>query len=245
MATVTKRKKRRSRGGIYVLLTVILTLAAVTVGIGLFFKVEAIEVTGNSVYDDDEIIKASGINKGDNMLILEEKLIAPRLTDKLSYIEGADIIKSFPSTVRIKVKEDAPIAYFRAEGNVWLINTACRLYKSQKAADTEGLIKLNGADFTDIEEGTVAVSGKVKFIQELFAAIRDNGIEDKITEIDVSNIGSIAFDYDGRFAVNLGSEGEIKNKVAMLIGAESKIDANARGRLEFTTDIELHFMPES
>lgn len=248
MASKNRRKKRRARGGAYILLTVVLTLAAVIVGIGLFFRVGYIEVSGNELYKSDEIINDSGVKTGDNLLTLDNKAISQKLKSKMPYIENVDTVKTYPATVTIKVEENAPIAYTKIGGQTWMLNTDCRLFEAEKAADVNGLIKLTGADISDPVTGETAVSAdgknQMKFVRELLTAIRENNVEKRITAIDVTNIGSITFDLDGRFDVNLGSDGEISSKIAMLLGAINKIDSNSKGRLEFTTDIELHFMPE-
>ena len=71
--TEIEKKGKRGRNGIYILVTVVLTLAAVIVGIGMFFKVSEIEVAGGNEYTAEEIIEVSGIHKGDSLLSLKDE----------------------------------------------------------------------------------------------------------------------------------------------------------------------------
>lgn len=250
MAAKEVKKKRRGRNGIYVLLTVLLTLIAVIVGIGLFFRVSTIDVAGGEVYSHDEIVKMSDIKTGENMLLLNEKEIAEKITSKLIYINDVKLIRSYPDMVILEVYEDAPIATTKSGGTTWLINASGKLFQAESSSKANGLIRLVGADLQEPESGKTAVTAggetQVECITEFLTAVRKNGVEEKIGTVDVTNIGSISFDYDGRFKVNLGSQGEIGNKVDMLVEAiENKIEQDAAGRLEFTTDVELHFVPES
>ena len=42
--------------------------AAVVFGVAIFFKVGRIEVQGNTIYSDETVVEASGLELGDNLL---------------------------------------------------------------------------------------------------------------------------------------------------------------------------------
>ena len=69
-----KRKKRRRRGGLGRLLrplSIILAAITVVAALTLFFKVETILVTGAGRYSAADIIAASGVETGDNLVLLD------------------------------------------------------------------------------------------------------------------------------------------------------------------------------
>ena len=56
------------------LLIMLAVVAAIVFGVAIFFKVNTIEVQGNSVYSADQIIEASQIQQGDNLLTVNKAL---------------------------------------------------------------------------------------------------------------------------------------------------------------------------
>ena len=249
MAAKVMKKRRKGRNGIYIFITVLLTLVAGSGGIGLFFKVSKIEVAGGEVYSDEEIIEMAEVRQGDNLLLIKENVISDRIKSKLIYIDQVTVVRSYPDKVILEIVEDAPIATASADGTTWFVNTAGKLFEMENAGDGNDLIQIVGAGISEPENGKIAMpSGgdtHLECITEFLKAVRRNDIEDKISYVNVSNIGSITFDFDGRFEGNLGAKGEIGNKMDMLVSAINKIEPDARGRLEFTTEIELHFVPEN
>jgi cell division protein FtsQ len=72
MATQRKHQPRSRRSGrlfhLYIALSMLLIVAAVSAGSMVFFKVHQFEVTGNGRYSDDALLEASGIQDGDNLV---------------------------------------------------------------------------------------------------------------------------------------------------------------------------------
>lgn len=80
----------------------------------VFFKINTVIITGSSVYTSDEIIAASGINGGDNLVRTNMDKCARQIEQQLIYVEKAELIRAFPSTVEIKItpcKETASAEY--------------------------------------------------------------------------------------------------------------------------------------
>ena len=68
----TRRRNRGRFGPLFKLLCVAAVAMAMTVGVTVFFRVEAVEVTGNARYSKEEIVAASGIELGDNLYSLNK-----------------------------------------------------------------------------------------------------------------------------------------------------------------------------
>lgn len=67
----SRSRRRRGRFGFfYKLLSVLLVAAALTTACVVFFRVNNITVIGNSRYTVQEVIEASGIQQGDNLITL-------------------------------------------------------------------------------------------------------------------------------------------------------------------------------
>ena len=114
-----KRKKRRRRGGLGRLLrpmSVILAAVAMVAALTLFFKVEHITVTGASRYGAEEIIAASGVETGDNLILLDRYRVAQRIYTSLPYITDVRPKQEFPNTLNIEVTETHAMAAIQGGG---------------------------------------------------------------------------------------------------------------------------------
>ena len=56
------------------LIIMLAVVAAIVFGVAIFFKVNTIEIQGNTVYSADQIIEASQIQQGDNLLTVNKAL---------------------------------------------------------------------------------------------------------------------------------------------------------------------------
>ena len=103
-----KRKKRRRRGAFSRLLrplSLLLAAAAIVAALTMFFKVESIQVAGASRYQADEIIAASGVEPGDNLVLLDRYRVSQRIYTALPYITDVQPRPKFRSEERRVGKE--------------------------------------------------------------------------------------------------------------------------------------------
>lgn len=117
-------KRRPSSGVGSRLLIMAAIVAAVIFGVAIFFKVNTVEVQGNSIYSAEEIRSASGIQKGDNLFTLNKEAAAGSIKASLPYVETVSIIRFLPDKIVIEVKEsDATFAVTTDTNTTWLINS--------------------------------------------------------------------------------------------------------------------------
>ena len=92
--------------------SILVVLFAVAIGVTLcmtvFFNIQTIQVQGETRYETEEIIRASGLAKGKNLLLADIKGGEEDLTVKLPYIGSAHIVRKLPATVIIEVEENTP-----------------------------------------------------------------------------------------------------------------------------------------
>ena len=69
----------------------------------VFFKINTITVKGSSIYTAEEICTASGIKSGNNLIRTNMSKAAANIENTLTYIETAELKRSFPSGVVITV----------------------------------------------------------------------------------------------------------------------------------------------
>lgn len=114
-----KRKRKRGKGRLgplFKLLCAGAVAVALTMGATVFFQVETVAVTGNSRYSQEEIIKATGIQTGDNLFRMNKYQIAHQVLQGLPYVEELTIRRALPSTIVLTVKEWDAVARVEAPG---------------------------------------------------------------------------------------------------------------------------------
>lgn len=117
-------KRRPSSGVGSRLLIMAAIVAAVIFGVAIFFKVNTVEVQGNTIYSAEEIRSASGIQKDDNLFTLNKEAAAGSIKASLPYVETVSIIRFLPDKIVIEVKEsDATFAVTTDTNTTWLINS--------------------------------------------------------------------------------------------------------------------------
>ena len=71
-----RRRRRGSLGPLLRVLSVVLAAVAIVAALTLFFKVDEVQVTGGGRYTEEEIRSASGVEQGDNLILLDKYRIA-------------------------------------------------------------------------------------------------------------------------------------------------------------------------
>ncbi len=127
------------------LITTLALAAAVILCFIVFFRVNTISVTGNEKYTQQEVLDASGIEKGDALLLVNKSAAAGKIIAALPYIDQVRIGVAFPNVVRIEVKElDTAYAVAASDGTYWLINSSGRVVEETTAKAAAGYLQLTG-----------------------------------------------------------------------------------------------------
>lgn len=83
------------------------------------FQLRTVEVSGTSALSRGEVIASSGLRAGANVLWLSTGEVVARL-ERHPWIAEAEVVRSLPATVRIAIRERAPVATV-ADGSRWLL----------------------------------------------------------------------------------------------------------------------------
>lgn len=242
---MARQKKRKKRSALYAPISFLLVCAALVFGLSVFFRVGNIEVSGNSFYTEEEVISASGIERGDNLFFVNRFSSVSRIYAKLPYIETAQIDMSLPNKITIAVTESQAIAYVSAEDGYWVVDRSCKLLSRVEPEELHGLIRIDGLTAIAPEVGQIIAPGeaespKVTYLTAILRQISDLDMRSDITHIDMSNIANPSFDYVGRFTVKLGSNENIEYKFQCLLSAVSALSSGDRGTLDLSIDKRAH-----
>lgn len=210
-----QRNKKKRRNTYYLIILAAAVICFFVLAFTVFFNITTVKVEGSSNYTAEEIVEASGIKIGDNMLRENPKKRSESITSKLVYIENATVSRHFPSTVIITVEACIPHANVQTSDGYYLISRGGKILEKLTNPKT-GLLIINGADSAaGLEPGDKFVSSdedKTNDIYELIDAFDRFGL-DNVTYIDISDRANVSFLYDSRITVELGVASDLDYKL--------------------------------
>ena len=232
----SKRRRRRSFLGkffMFLLICLILFL-----GLTVFFRVNEIEVSGDTRYSRQEIIEASGVELGAQLLLLREDTVRENILSRLPYAGRVEIVTRFPSRIEIIVTEALPLAFLRAEGAYLFLDRSARILERTEQRPMQRLVYLQGLETPILpREGEVLALGEdgreqllyLKDILELFGNL---GLVPWISELDMSDVHNPQFIYDERFTVLLGPRQNVRHDMNMFVGILAELDEDEFGIID-------------
>lgn len=246
------KRKRRRRGGFGRLLrplSVILAAVAVVAALTLFFKVENIEVTGTGRYNADDIIAASGVETGDNLVLLDRYRVSQRIYTALPYITDVRPKPKFPNTLEIEVTETQAVAAIQGAGGYWLLSANGKILEGADESAAADYLQITGVQAENPEVSAPLALPEDSYITaDRLAALLTVLLErDALTRsdvIDCSDSRKLVLQYDGRLQVEMFYDADFDLKVTCLLSAVDKLEPNETGVLRMTMedDYEVHFI---
>ena len=250
-----KTRRRRRRGGLGRLLrplSVLLTAVAVVAALTMFFKVSTVEVTGSSRYPEGEVAAASGVELGDNLVLLDKYRIAQRIYTELPYVTEARINRKFPSTLVLEVTETTAVASIQGAGGYWLLSAGEKLLEAVDETGAQDYLRITG-----LEAVNPAVSARLELpedspitlerLGQLLSAMERLEMLGRADGLDLSDRSDLVLGYDGRFQVIISYDADFDYKLLCLLEAVKCLEPNERGtiRLNMKEANKAHFIPAS
>lgn len=252
-AALRNRKRKRRLLFFYASMFFIVLCAALILALTVLFKVEAIEVKGNSRYSAQEVTAASGLELGDNLFLADLGAAEEALEAKLPYVKSAHISLGLPDTFVIDVQEDYAAAAFAYQSQYLLVGGNGKALEVLDAKP-DGCPLIKGVRVASAEPGkevTYEDDNVMSTFTELMKAIADSGL-DKITEIDLSYLYKIQLLYDDRITVNLGMPVDFDYKLRVVFKQSlldgGKLTDSDRGTLDLSLvkdNNKSYFSPET
>ncbi len=245
-AEVAEQKRHnRSRNRTLFYVVLLLSVAAVfaVIFVFVFLKVEEINVLGNTAYDKEKILEAADINIGDNLMQLLGTNKGDIISEKLPYIEKAEIKIRLPHSVDINIHEAKGSMYTEIDSNCYILSDELKVLKRVSAAEAKAMgichVKTGAVSRCIVgEKCSFADEREYETITTLYALFKKNGIEDKILSIDAENRFKIYFDYDGRFNVYMGDMDYSDIKISFLVEILKQFDPEDTGSIDLSKHTE-------
>lgn len=249
MAAGNTRRRKRGKSVLLAPLAFLAVCAVLVFSLSVFFHVSEIEVVGNAVYSAEEVISASEVEEGDNLVFLNRFAAVSRIYSKLSYIEEVNIRRELPSKVVIEVTESTSVAYITLDGQHWVVDKNGKLLGTATESETLGLIKVTGITLVEPITGLEATAGegdegKMDYLCEILSEILSRGLQGHILSIDLTDVMDAELSYLGRFEVHLGPSENTSHKFGMLLSAVSQMADGDSGKLDLSVDDRAYYTPD-
>ncbi|MBE6954814.1 MAG: FtsQ-type POTRA domain-containing protein [Ruminococcaceae bacterium] len=245
MAAKHPIKRRRPQSGLLgKLLIIVAAAAAVVVGVMIFFKVQTLSVVGNQRYSAEQVISASGIAVGENLMAVSKADAAQGIHKKLPYVQDVRIDRRLPDTVLIEIVECEAVAVIRdeAEGK-WLINAQCKVLEQateQTLVDVDGLTLVEGALAVSPTAGeplALTKEEQLSALKSLLGALEKTVLLPKVQSLQLEHTYELVLYYDERFEVQLGGTDELDYKARYLEEIVTKqLDESKTGIIDLTLE---------
>ena len=201
----TRARKRNAR--IFLCVGIAAVVLSVLFAVTVFFTVDVIEVRGNTMYTSDEIISQTGIQFGDNLLLMDKYRAINRAKDNLVFLDSMEIRRVLPNKLVIRVSEVVmAVAFDCGDGNYWLADRDGRLL--QKVMDVPAYsAKVTGLALKNPRPGSLFVaaeSEKQQPMETLLAAMKENDSYQSVSDIRIEKIYDIRLTYKERYEVIFG-----------------------------------------
>ena len=239
-------RRGRRFGVLYKLLTLVVVCAAAVLALTLFFKVESVEVTGNSRYSAQEIQDACGVQLGDNLYLLSKPDMVQRLHQRLPYIDEVRITRSLPNTLCVQVTEFTTVYAVEQEGTVWLLTSGGKIVET--AAERGDTPLIDGCELL-----APSLGGDVSFALELqnrreslfalLTALESAELTGAVRAIHLGDPTVLSMDYTERFTVEMPYGADYPRLLRYLTLVIEELETNLTGVIDLTRDGEPHFRP--
>ncbi len=228
-----KQLKQRRLTVFLISLIVFLLILSVVLSLTVFFPIKNISVSGSTMYSSEQIIYASGIEIGDNLILLTENSTLEKLKAKLPYIESLKIEKELNGNIKLIVKEAAEYSVV-VSGNKYFTISKSGWVLSERNSAAENTFEVRGPEI-ECKVGNEIVYKNPKeqeLIKEIIATLKQEKIS--IDYIDISDSLNLKIGVENRFDVLLGSSNNVEEKIKHLRGMISKIAKGKEGKINLS-----------
>lgn len=237
-----KMKRRQKRQLAFLTMVVLFASIAAIMLLTPAFEIKKIEVHGNSVLKDEEIVRSSTIVKGVNIFSVSLREAKDNLRS-MGYVESVKLKRSLPSTIHITVVEEVGVAYIKAKDGFAIVSADGRCIDitdgmsgtdgEKKTAALPELPKIKGMKNVKYKVGSIITSEDELQLQALLTCLHEfskHGYIFDMREIDMSDITDIKFYYRNmELCVTVGSADKVGYKMECFGPILSEIGENPTG----------------
>ncbi len=213
-----KKLMRTLRLSMLILSCLILILTALLVILPMF-RVQKVEVEGNSYYKYEEILKASGISLGeDESMALDGSAVAQKILKSCPNVERCTVM-TLPFSVKITVVEKADVKTTAYNGSYITFDRNFLVLEEKE--NGEAFSPFLSVTLPQLANATVGkqlqfygmTRADAAYINTLYDTLKEKGILSDVTHIDYSERFALSYILDGRIRVEIGSMDSLEKKL--------------------------------
>ena len=244
--------------GIYLTMTMLFRISSIQVQ-----TPDGKQVTEIAGYSADSILQRMGVQLEENIFSFEPGEKAAVLEQNFPLLGSIKVIRDYPNTVVVQVTEAVP-AYAVQNDSKWLVISDKWKILSEESTQPEGLCTLYGGKLQDTAPGqafclvedadAASASGseaagsestadtgdaRMEALRTLVSKLEEYGLSQDVTRLEVADTEQIAFLYQDRISVLLGTLNDLDYKLDraryVLTNADGKgCGPTDTGRLDFS-----------
>ena len=244
--------------GIYLTMTMLFRISSIQVQ-----TPDGKQVTEIAGYSADSILQRMGVQLEENIFSFEPGEKAAVLEQNFPLLGSIKVIRDYPNTVVVQVTEAVP-AYAVQNGSKWLVISDKWKILSEESTQPEGLCTLYGGKLQDTAPGqgfwfvedadAASTSGsetaesesavstetaRMEALRTLVSKLEEYGLSQDVTRLEVADTEQLAFLYQDRISVLLGTLNDLDYKLDraryVLTNADGKgCGPTDTGRLDFS-----------
>ena len=244
--------------GIYLTMTMLFRINSIQVQ-----TPDGKQVTEIAGYSADSILQRMGVQLEENIFSFEPGEKAAVLEQNFPLLGSIKVIRDYPNTVVVQVTEAVP-AYAVQNGSKWLVISDKWKILSEESTQPEGLCTLYGGKLQDTTPGqgfwfvddadAASASGseaagsestadtedaRMEALRTLVGELEEYGLSQDVTRLEVADTEQLAFLYQDRISVLLGTLNDLDYKLDraryVLTNADGKgCGPTDTGRLDFS-----------
>lgn len=228
-----RRIRKRRLKIFFTFFTIFLIGLSIVLCLTVFFPIENLTAKGSKIYSSEQIIKASGIEIGDNLFAIASGSVLKKIKAELPYVKSLDLDRELEGNLCITVKDATEYACFYDSKSYYTVSKEGWVLK--KTLDPpENIFTVTGAK-VKCKVGTEIIFEDVE-LQELnekiVTALTEEGL--LINSIDISDKIAISLRVENRFNVNLGNANFIPEKIRHLASMVENISEEKSGRINLS-----------
>lgn len=243
----TRERKRRKRLSAYIVYYIIFGILAVVIltvlSTTVLFNLSKYRITGDTVYTEQQIIDATGVNVGDNLILMDAGAVKDRLIAALPYVDKVEVNRNiFTCALEIKLNPATAVANVKKNDRYYLVSENGRIMDAELKAPDKNCVVVLGFDPEYAKSGdflSVTDEGSRNMLTKLLRAVKT------YDEIDDENEYEAQQKYDCVFALielckELDISGHIKTiDISSIYGIKLNYDNKLTLELGDMTDAKL------
>lgn len=212
-----KKRHKKNYTLYYIMFAFFASICLYIMSTTVWFEVEQIEVLGDFTMPFEEIVEVSEIEFLENLVKLNSKSVAKKISAEYVTVETVEIIKKFPNKVQIEVNMAKPKLLLYYDRLYYTLSESNRIigFATRNYYEDENLITFLGGDLENIDLGSYLKDVNLDLLEDverLLLAVEENDFH-YITHVDLSNISDIRFYVEGLYEIKSGGFSEISYKL--------------------------------